>query len=53
MRGIMRALGEDRVRRAYFTGTPDRAIFEALRTGLPSHTDPSLPPVCHNPEGTP
>ncbi len=49
MRQIMTALGEDRVRRAYFTGAPDREIFEQLRTGLPAHMDPGLPPVCRTP----
>lgn len=49
MRDIMRALGEERVRRAYFTGAPDREIFESLRQGLPSHSDPSLPPICRAP----
>ena len=53
MRGIMRTLGEERVRRAYFTGTPDSAIFEALRAELPNHLDPGLPPICHTPETTP
>lgn len=52
MRGIMRDLGEEPVRRAYFTGTPGRDIFEALRAQLPSHMDPTLPPVCRLPEGS-
>jgi len=52
MRDIMRDLGEEPVRRAYFTGTPGRDIFEALRARLPSHMDPSLPPVCRSPEGS-
>ncbi len=48
MRQIMQQLGEERVRRAYFTGTPDRDIFEQLRQRLPSHMDPTLPPVCQS-----
>jgi hypothetical protein len=49
MRDIMQALGAERVRRAYFTGSPDREIFERLRRGLPSHMDPGLPPICRTP----
>lgn len=49
MREVMTALGAERVRRAYLTGNPDSEIFEALRRGMPSHIDPTLPPVCHQP----